>query len=83
ANLPWPTEDYEALIAQFEWVKGIPQVPGGYFSWRNVSNAFYKVVNAEDEKKMMPREALTDYVRYINEEIAFKRIEFGLATAED
>ena len=83
ANLPWPTEDYEALTAQFEWMKGIPQVPGGYFSWRNVSNAFYKVVNASDEEKMMPREALTDYVRYINEEITFKRIEFGLPTAED
>ena len=83
SNLPWPTEDYEALIAQFEWMKGIPQVPGGYFSWRNVSNAFYKVVNASDEEKMMPREALTDYVRYINEEITFKRKEFGLPTSED
>ncbi|HBI72412.1 MAG TPA: ABC transporter substrate-binding protein [Lachnospiraceae bacterium] len=81
-NLPWPTEDYEALMAQFEWMKGIHQVPGGYYSWRNVSNAFYNVVNASDEKKMMPREALMDYVRYINEEITFKRKEFGLPTAE-
>lgn len=82
-NLPWPTEDYEALMAQFEWMKGIPQVPGGYYSWRNVTNAFYKVANASDEEKMMPREALMDYVRYINEEITFKRKEFGLPTAQD
>ncbi|NLP35060.1 MAG: extracellular solute-binding protein [Clostridiales bacterium] len=82
-NLPWPTEDYEALMAQFDWMKGIPQVPGGYYSWRNVSNAFYKVVNASDEEKMMPREAMMDYVRYINEEITFKRKEFGLPTAKD
>ncbi len=82
-KLPWPSEDYEALQEQFEWLKGVAQVPGGYYSWRNVNNAFYKVVLAEEEQKMMPREALTDHVRYINDEITFKRAEFGLPTAED
>jgi ABC-type glycerol-3-phosphate transport system substrate-binding protein len=82
-KLPWPTEDYEALKAQFEWMKGTPQVPGGYYSWRNVDNAFFRVVSASNKQKMMPREALTEFVRYINDEITFKRIEFGLPTAED
>lgn len=82
-SLPWPTEDYEALKEQFQWMKGIPQVPGGYFSWRNINNAFYKVVIAEDKMKKQPREALTDYVRFINEEINFKRIEFGLPIAKE
>ncbi len=82
-NLPWPSDDYEALKEQFKWMKGIPQVPGGYYTWRNVNNAFYKVVNAEEKNRMQPREALTDFVRYINEEITFKRKEFGLPTAED
>lgn len=77
-QLPWPTEDFEALDQQAQWLKGIPQVPGGYFTWRNVNNAFYKVVIAEDKHKMQPREALTDYIRYINDEITFKRIEFNL-----
>lgn len=81
--LPWPSEDYEALKEQFEWMKGVPQVPGGYYSWRNVNNAFYKVVVAEDKHKLQPREALMEYVRYINDEITFKREEFGLPTAED
>lgn len=80
--LPWPTGDYQTLMRQFEWMKGIPQVPGGYFSWRNVNNAFYRVVIAEDKHKMQPREALMEYVRYINEEITFKRKEFGLPTAD-
>lgn len=82
-QLPWPTEDFEALEAQFVWMKGIPQVPGGYYSWRNVDNAFFRVVSADEKKKMMPREALTEFVRYIDDEITFKRIEFGLPTAED
>ena len=82
-SLPWPTEDFEALKEQFEWMKGIPQVPGGYYTWRNVNNAFYKVVSATGTKKMQPREALTEFVRYINDEITFKRAEFGLPTASE
>lgn len=82
-SLPWPTEDYDALKSQFEWLKGIPQVPGSYYTWRNVNNAFYRVVIAEDKNKMQPREALTEYVRYINDEITFKRKEFGLPTDDD
>ncbi len=82
-SLPWPSEDYEALKEQFEWMKGIPQVPGGYYAWRNVNNAFYKVVTAAGTRKMQPREALTEFVRYINEEITFKRTEFGLPVAEE
>lgn len=82
-RLPWPSDDREALEAQFVWMKSVPQVPGGYYSWRNVDNAFYRVGSASEKQKMMPREALTEYVRYINDEITFKRIEFGLPTAKD
>ena len=82
-NLPWPTDDYEALSEQFENVSGIPQVPGSYFTWRNVNNAFYSVVVAEETERMQPREALTEYLEYINAEITSKRQEFGMTTAED
>ena len=74
-SLPWPTEDFEALSQQFENVRGVPQVPGGYFTSRHLNNAFYTVVvNA----KIGARDALIDYVRYIDDEIANKRREFGL-----
>jgi len=74
AELPWPVKDYEKLEEQWEWVKGIPQVPGGYFTGRHLDNAFRRVVNANEN----PREALSDYVLYINDEIALKRKEFNL-----
>ena len=78
-SMPWPVSDYEALSEQFENVRGIPQVPGGYFTSRNLNNAFYTVaVNA----KIGAREALIDYVRLINDEIIHKRREFGLAVME-
>jgi ABC-type glycerol-3-phosphate transport system substrate-binding protein len=79
AMLPWPVTDYKNLLMQFRSAKGVPQVPGGYFTARQVNNAFYKVVT---EKKIGPREALTDFVRYINDEITYKRKEFGLNTTD-
>ena len=73
-QLPWPVEDYNNLQAQFEWVRGLPEVPGGYFTGRHLLNAFYQVINNNVE----PREAIVDYVQYIHDEIRTKRHEFGL-----
>lgn len=81
ANMPWPIDDYEALADAFQWVKGIPQVPGGYYSWRNVNNAFYTVTTETDTAS--PREELMDKVIYINAEINYKRQELGLPVAEE
>ncbi len=74
-SLPWPRADYQTLREQFDQVVGIPQVPGGYFTWRNVNNAFYKVVVGGQA----PKETLTDYIRYIDAEIANKREELGFS----
>lgn len=80
-NIPWSVDTYEALAEAFSWVKGIPQVPGGYYSWRNVNNAFYTVTTETDTAS--PREELMDKVLYINDEITYKRKEFGLPTLDD
>jgi ABC-type glycerol-3-phosphate transport system substrate-binding protein len=82
--LPWPVADYNALRAQFANIRGIPQVPGGYFSFRNVNNAFYSVTTPADDRPTgarglpTPREELTDKVILINDEINYKRYVFGL-----
>lgn len=73
-ELPWPVKDYKNLESQWEWVKANPQVPGGYFTGRHLDNAFRKVVNGNQN----PREALSDYLVYINDEIQIKRKEFKL-----
>ncbi len=83
ANLSWPMKDYKALVAQRDQVQGIPQVPGGYYSWRNVSNAFYTITTNTATNNTTPREALMDKVYYINTEIDYKRTEFGLPLASD
>ncbi len=78
-NLAWLSRDYQALMEQFEQVQGMPQVPGGYLSWRNVGNAFYSVTQSRE----FPSEALMDKVEYINAEITYKRQELGLPVAEE
>ena len=80
-SMPWPVDTYESLKEAFDYVKGIPQVPGGYYSWRNVNNAFYTVTTETDTAS--PREELMDKVIYINAEITHKRQELGLPVAED
>jgi len=72
--LPWPVRDFRNIREQFQYAIGIPQVPGGYFTPRQITNAFYRVHGAT----IGPREALTHHTRYINEEINFKRREFNL-----
>ena len=81
--LPWPAADYRALRYQFNWVRGIPQVPGGYMTFRNVNNAFYDVTTPiydrpRNTRIPMPREALMDRIILINDEIRNKRSEFRL-----
>lgn len=83
ASMSWPVRDYKALSEQLQSVQGIPQVPGGYYSWRNVNNAFFSVTTDTSQKIMdnaaaTPREELMEKVYYINAEITYKRQEFGL-----
>ena len=74
-RMPWALQDFNALLEQYEHIVSIPQVPGGYFTGRQIFNAFYAVVT---DGRSNPREALRDNVRYINDEIDFKRLEFGI-----
>ncbi|WP_409344525.1 extracellular solute-binding protein [Paenibacillus sp. MBLB4367] len=75
-QLPWSAREYNNLLSQWQWVRGTPEVPGGYSLTRHLQNAFYAVV----QNKTDARETLLDYVRTINEEITIKRKEFKLPT---
>lgn len=79
ANLPWTNRDYKQLMAQMSWVQAIPEIPGSYYTERNIRNAFYTVYNNQEN----PRETLQDIVKTINTEIDSKREEFGLPTRRD
>ena len=78
-QLSWTVDELAVLMEQWEHTIGVPEVAGGYYTGRNLENAFRYVVN----NKANPRETLDDYVRTINNEINRKRDEFGLGTSPD
>ncbi|MDD5900782.1 MAG: extracellular solute-binding protein, partial [Lachnospiraceae bacterium] len=73
-ELPWSADQMAILREQWSWTEQVPEVPGGYFVSRHITNAARKVYN----EKQDPRETLLDYTDTINDEIEKKRIEFGL-----
>ena len=73
-DLPWDKEVYDSLMYQWEQVRGIPEVPGGYYVAYGLFNAFRSVVI---ENRNIYR-SLLKWDFYINEELERKRIEFGL-----
>lgn len=73
-SLPWPEAQYANLRDAMAALKGIPQIPGSYYTSRAVTNAFRSVVyNAEPVRRvLMLQNDMIDY------EITRKRAEFGL-----
>lgn len=77
-QLGWTASAAEALLEQWQYVYGIPEVPGGYYVGRTVSNAIKSAINMGEN----PRESILDAVEDINKEIISKRKEFGLEDDE-
>ena len=70
----WAKTDFDKIKEQMQWVKGVPEVPGGYYTQRYMDFAFKDVVNAKEK----PAKVLAGATITINNEIAMKRKEFGL-----
>nr|AGS51906.1 N-acetyl-D-glucosamine ABC transport system, sugar-binding protein [uncultured bacterium contig00002] len=73
-QLSWGSEQMAVLDEQRSWTVGIPEVPGGYFVSRHITNAVRRVINEGEDT----RETLLDYSITINDELVKKRKEFGL-----
>lgn len=72
--LPWSPWEAEALETQWQQVREIPEVPGGYAVVRNLDNAFRESVY----EGRNPIESLLAWNRETNVELARKRRELGL-----
>ena len=73
-KIPWRDEESKILEKQWEYVEGIPEVPGGYVTGRFFDFAFRNVVNASKEAGT---EIITAAAN-INSELTIKRKEFGI-----
>lgn len=74
-KLPWQVQDRQTLMAQINKVEGVPQVPGGYLTDRDVQFAMNAINNNNNSDA---RKVLSSYINEINQEITIKRKEFGL-----
>lgn len=70
----WNSRDLDNLLLQFKYVKGVSEVPGGYYTSRYLDLSFRRVVYYKDNVK----DTLFSNVRIINEELSAKRNEFGI-----
>ncbi|MCR5797483.1 MAG: extracellular solute-binding protein [Eubacterium sp.] len=78
-TLSWSSKESAALKEQWKSAFGLPEVAGGYYTSRHITNAIRRVMNQNED----PRETILDYVRTINEEITNKRQEFGLPVKKE
>ena len=76
-RLPWNQAELTVLNEQFSYTVGVPEIAGGYYTGRNLENAFRDTV----DKKLNPRETFEKYIILIDREIIRKRKEFGLPVA--
>ncbi|MBR6271206.1 MAG: extracellular solute-binding protein [Lachnospiraceae bacterium] len=73
-QLAWSKQELDIINAQREQSWSNREVPGGYYTSRQIINAIRKTVN----DSAVPRETLLDYNQAINDEIIKKQKEFGL-----
>lgn len=78
-RLPWNPREQASLLAQWEWIKEIPEIPASYYISRNLNNAFRSVINYDSN----PRHTLNQYNYEMNKEITRKRQEFNLPVQQD
>lgn len=74
SELPWPEDDLKALTDQWKYYKEQPYVLGGYFTGRNIDNAWNRVVLGG----VNIRESFEQAIKDINKELEAKQKEFGV-----
>ncbi|WP_405455330.1 extracellular solute-binding protein [Paenibacillus sp. HJGM_3] len=72
-RLPWPKETAGIILDQWKWYKEVPNVPGGYFTGRELNFAWTKTVLQNKNY----REALEQAIFQIDSELKRKQKEFG------
>ena len=78
-QLNWTAEEAAAIKEQRKDVKEVPELVGGYYVSRSITNAFRNVTNNYTN----PREMLFYYNDQINAEIWRKRDEYNLSVPEE
>jgi ABC-type glycerol-3-phosphate transport system substrate-binding protein len=77
-ELPIPDEHRAAMAAQLNWMQDAPRIPGGYYTEREVSNAFNRIIY----DGMDVRSSIDEASVVTDREIRRKMEEFGYIDAD-
>ena len=72
-KLSWKPEDLNKLLAQWENVREVPEVPGSYYLTRAVDQAYWAVINDAEN----PKDSITEWSKVADNEIARKIKEYS------
>jgi ABC-type glycerol-3-phosphate transport system substrate-binding protein len=79
-RLPWKKAEANVILQQWKWYKEMPNLPGGYFTAREINNAWNRsVVNTYKENA---RSSLEQTVIDVNRELQRKLREFNYIDEE-
>jgi ABC-type glycerol-3-phosphate transport system substrate-binding protein len=73
-RMPWDRESRLALSRQQKQIQELPELPGGYDVARAIDQAYWNVVNNNEQ----PRKMLIKWSRIADEEITRKRLEYNV-----
>jgi ABC-type glycerol-3-phosphate transport system substrate-binding protein len=73
SSYSWNADDLEILRAQWDCVQELPEVPGGYYVARAVDQAYWAVLNGNDNEK----DAMLEWGKVSDNEIARKIAEYS------
>ncbi len=72
-RLAWESDDLDILLEAWSNVKGLQEIPGGYYVERSVYQAFWNVVNLKEN----PKDMIVKWGKTANAEITRKRGEYA------
>ena len=73
-KLSWESDDLDIILDTWEDVEGLVEVPGGYYVTRSIYQAFWNVVNLDEN----PKDMIVKWGKVADEEIIRKRKEYNL-----
>ena len=71
-EMGWDSDSLEKMLEQWEKVVELPEVPGGYYVTRAIDQAYWNIVNSNEN----PTDMLIKWGEIVNNEIQRKRVQY-------
>jgi ABC-type glycerol-3-phosphate transport system substrate-binding protein len=73
SQMAWDAASLQQMLAQWDQVKELPEIPGGYYVARGIDQAYWNVLNTNANSTDM----LLKWGKIVDSEIVRKRVQYG------